>query len=108
MVINKSTTNNVVPILKLVYFLKIIANISVPPPDAPILNKMAALIAGKVTANINSNTGSSVIGPAIGINFSKKLSPTEVSKLTYMVLVPNFLPKKTNPNTIRIILIINV
>lgn len=70
------------PIGTLVYFFKIIAMISVPPPDAPILNKMAALSAGRKIAKISSNTGSVVSGALIGNNFSSADNPTDVNTLT--------------------------
>ena len=56
--------------------------ISVPPPDAPILNKMAALSAGRKIAKISSNTGSVVSGALIGNNFSSADNPTDVNTLT--------------------------
>ena len=58
------------PIGTLVYFFKIIAIISVPPPDAPMLNKMAALSAGRKIAKISSSTGSVVNGA-----FAKYVNP---------------------------------
>ena len=38
---NKSTINNALPILNLVYLLSILANISVPPVDAFVANAIA-------------------------------------------------------------------
>ena len=50
------------PISTLVYFLRIIAITSVPPLEAPILNKIAEPSAGNKIAKINSNNGSLVSG----------------------------------------------
>ena len=50
------------PISTFVYFLRIMAITSVPPLEAPILNKIAEPSAGNKIANINSNNGSLVSG----------------------------------------------
>ena len=80
--IPRSTTNSAAPIFIVVYFFKIIATISVPPPEAPILNSTAELKAGRTMAYINSSTGSSVSGPSIGNSRSARLSATDISTLT--------------------------
>ena len=52
-----SAYKSAVPILILVYFLKIAAIISVPPLDEPRLNNTAEAKAGKAIAKHSSNIG---------------------------------------------------
>lgn len=52
-----SAYNSAVPILTLVYFLKIAAIISVPPLEVPKLNRTAEAKAGKAIAKQSSNIG---------------------------------------------------
>ena len=105
---NKSTNKRTVPILKLVYFFSTIAIISVPPLEAPILNKMADPTAGRNTANTSSSKGSVVRGPVKGTSFSKMDRAADIKILAYTVLIPKLLPKKTNPITRRAMLAIRV
>ena len=72
----------------------VIAMISVPPPDAPILNKMAALSAGRKIAKISSNTGSVVSGALIGNNFSSADNQVIFQREAATILraVPEFPP----------------
>ena len=106
--INRSTRNSAPPIFSFVYFFKIMAIISVPPPEAPTLNKMAELAAGSTIAQISSSTGCEVSGADIGNHFSAALNPTDISTLTQTVLIPKLFPRKINPSTSSAILIINV
>ena len=53
----RSTTNSPMPMSTLLYFLRIIARISVPPPDASILNNTAEATAGRRIAKISSSIG---------------------------------------------------
>ncbi len=64
------------------YFFRIMAIMSVPPPEAPTLKRMALLTAGSTTAKISSSTGCVVSGPSMGAAHSRKLSPTEVRRET--------------------------
>ncbi len=104
----RSTQNSAAPIFNVVYFFRIIAIISVPPLDAPTLNRIAEPNAGSTTAYTSSSTGWFVIGPSIGNSTSATLRPTEVSRLTYTVFTPNPLPRKINPTTSSAIFRINV
>ena len=56
-VINRSESIRAGPILKLEYFFKIIAIISVPPLEDPILKRIAEPSAGSAIANITSSIG---------------------------------------------------
>ena len=87
------------------YFFIIMATISVPPLDAPILNRIAELNAGRAIAKISSSIGSLVNGSLKGKTCSRKLRPTDINTLTYVVIMPNPLPRKTNPSTSNNILI---
>ena len=49
-VIPRSTKNSAIPIFKVEYFFKIIAMISVPPPEALTLKRIAELNAGSTIA----------------------------------------------------------
>ena len=108
MTIPRSTRNSAPPMFSFVYFLRIMAIISVPPPDAPILNMIAALNAGSTIAYISSSTGCVVSGCSIGNHTSARLSPTDISTLTYTVRMPKLFPRKINPTTSSAILMINV
>ena len=57
-----STSMRTVPMLRLVYFLSIMAMISVPPLEAPRLKRMAVPTAGRKMANSSSSRGSVVSG----------------------------------------------
>lgn len=76
-VIRMSDTSNAFPISKLLYFLIIIAMISVPPLDEPILKRMAEPSAGSAIAKQSSNIVWSVRGWVIGQTRSKTESATE-------------------------------
>ena len=81
-VMRRSTTKRAEPMLKLVYFFRIMARISVPPPEAPMSKRMAALKAGRKIAKISSSTGWVVRGWDIGRIFSMPLKATDISTLT--------------------------
>lgn len=51
-VINASEINNALPMSKLEYFFRIIAMISVPPLEEPMLKRIADPSAGRAMANI--------------------------------------------------------
>ena len=57
MVMIISVTRSAFPMSKLEYFFKTIAMMSVPPLDAPILNRMALPSAGRAMAKHSSNIG---------------------------------------------------
>ena len=76
-VIRMSDMSNALPISKLLYFLIIIAIISVPPLDEPILKRMAEPSAGSAIAKQSSNIVWSVRGWVIGQTRSKTESATE-------------------------------
>lgn len=57
MVIAISETRSAFPMLRLEYFFMIMAIISVPPLDDPMLNKIADPKAGSAIANITSSIG---------------------------------------------------
>ena len=57
-----STSMSTVPMLKLVYFFRIMARMSVPPLEAPIWNRIALPKAGRKMAKRSSRTGSVVRG----------------------------------------------
>ena len=61
------------PISTLMYLCKIIATISVPPVDAPMLNTMPLARAGSATAKHSSSRVSSVKGRDMGNSFSNIL-----------------------------------
>ena len=77
----RSVKSKAFPILMLVYFFKIIATISVPPLEAPILNKSAEPTAGRKIPKASSRMTSSVRGCVIGQTFSKKDNPNDMSRL---------------------------
>ena len=60
--IKKFVISNALPILKELYFLIIMAMISVPPLEEPRLNKIDDPKDGSDTAKINSSIGWSVNG----------------------------------------------
>ena len=80
---------------------KIMAMISVPPLDAPMLNRIAEPMAGRKIAKISSSIGWSVMVPAIGIKRSSALKLKDISILEYTVLMPTSVPRNKNPSTRR-------
>ena len=76
-VINASEINNALPMSKLEYFFRIIAMISVPPLEEPMLKRIADPSAGRAMAKHNSSIGSSVKGECIGKSRSSTESETE-------------------------------
>ncbi len=80
--IARSTKKRAEPIFNEVCFLRIIARMSVPPPEASRLKKMAAAKEGSTMAKIISSTGSFVKGFSIGKRISAPHSKTEVRRLT--------------------------
>ena len=79
-VINASEINNALPMSKLEYFFRIIAMISVPPLEEPMLKRIADPSAGRAMAKHNSSIGSSVKGECIGKSRSSTESETELSR----------------------------
>ncbi len=80
-VISTSEINSARPTSVPVCFCTIIAMMSVPPEEAPILNRMAEPNEGRTTAKIKSSIGSSVTGWLIGKNFSRAETKTESATL---------------------------
>ena len=76
-----STSISTVPMFKLVCFFKIMAMMSVPPLEAPMLNRMALLMAGRKMANINSKSGSVVSGRSRGHTRSSTERPRDITTL---------------------------
>ena len=76
----KSDIKSDFPISKLVRLAKMSAMISVPPEDAPILNKMAEPAAGRMTAKQNSKNKSLVKGSVSGQIHSKAVINTDKAK----------------------------
>jgi len=74
-----STSISTVPIFMLVCFFMIMAMISVPPLDAPILNKIAVPMAGRKIANISSRSGSEVRGFVNGQIRSRRERLTDIT-----------------------------
>lgn len=74
-----STTRSAVPIFMLECAFKIMAMISVPPLDAPMLNKTADPTAGRKIAKISSSIGWSVMVPANGTKRSRALKLKDIS-----------------------------
>ena len=69
--IRPSLTKRALPISsRLVYFLSIIATISVPPLEALLLKSSAEPTAGSIIAKQSSRRGWSVKGVSMGKNFS--------------------------------------
>ena len=67
------------PMFMLVYFFKIMAMTSVPPEDAPMLNRIAEPIAGSIMANTSSSIGWSVRVPCIGTSASSACRLTDIT-----------------------------
>ena len=63
----------------LVYFFKIMAMTSVPPEDAPMLNRSAEPTAGSIMANTSSSIGWSVRVPCIGTRTSSACKLTDIT-----------------------------
>ena len=84
------------------------AIISVPPPEAFILKRIAEPNEGSTIAKINSSTGSLVSGADMGKKYSNRLSAPDMSTLTYTVLIPKPLPRNKNPTSNSAILMIKV
>lgn len=107
-VINASDTSRARPMSKLEYFFRIIAMISVPPLDAPILKRIAEPRAGRTIAKQSSSIGWSVKGSDIGYSLSMTDNAIERRMLQYAVFAANFLPKMIIPIKSRIILVIRL
>ena len=65
---------------------------SVPPEEAPRLNRIADPTAGSPTANISSSSGWDVIGPSIGQKISSSRSAPDISSEAYTVFTPKDFP----------------
>ena len=107
-VIKRSENIRAGPILKLEYFFKIIAIISVPPLELPMLNKIADPKAGSAIAKHSSRIGWSVNGSFIGQMRSRKESVNESKILQYAVFAANFLPRTIIPMIRSVILTIKL
>ena len=62
------------PTSMLVYLFRIIATMSVPPVEAPMLKTIALPMAGRITAKQSSRKVSEVIGPDRGKAISHRLT----------------------------------
>ena len=98
-VMSRSLSSSAPPMSALVCFFTIIATMSVPPEDAPMLNSTAELNAGSATAKSRSSMGWVVSGSWIGQISSITERETDKSRLEYTVLMPNERPKKQKPTT---------
>ena len=90
------------------YFFRIMATMSVPPLEAPMLNMIAELMPGMAMAKISSRTGWSVSGPDMGNSFSAADSATDIRTLIYTVFTPKPFPRNRNPSTSSAILMIKL
>ena len=79
--ITQSLIKRAFPISILLYFLTIMAMISVPPVDALILKRMADPTAGSPTAKKSSSSGSSVNGAFIGCTRSSTQTMPDIKML---------------------------
>ena len=86
----------------------IMAIISVPPLEAPILNRIAVPIAGRKIANISSRSGSVVRGCVMGYILSSTERLTDMTTVAYTVFKPKLLPRKIKPRTRSAIFIMDV
>ena len=77
----RSANKSAVPIFMLECAFKIMAMMSVPPLEAPMLNRIADPIAGRKIAKISSSIGWSVMVPVIGIKRSSALKLNDMSML---------------------------
>ena len=96
------------PISKLEYFLRIMATMSVPPLEAPILKRMAEPRAGSTIAKHSSSIGWSVKGWSMGKKRSIAERATERRILQYAVLAAKPFPRMIRPINRRIMLIIRL
>ena len=76
-VMKKSVARRAFPMSALVYFFMIMAMISVPPLEAPMLNRIADPTAGRAMANASSRRGWSVSGCYIGQIRSRRDNVTD-------------------------------
>ena len=106
--ISRSTASKAVPIFIEVYFFRIMATMSVPPLEAPMLNMIAELMPGMAMAKISSRTGWSVSGPDMGNSFSAADSATDIRTLIYTVFTPKPFPRNRNPSTSSAMLMIKL
>lgn len=107
-VIMQLVASNAFPMSNEVYFRRIIAIISVPPLEAPILKRIAEPMAGRMIAKHNSNTGWSVNGASSGCTHSKIEIVTDSRMLQYAVLAIKDFPKKKVPITSKVRLTIKL
>ena len=103
-----STNISTVPMFMLEYFFKIMAMMSVPPLDAPILKRIAVPTAGRKMANISSRSGWLVSGALNGQKRSRSDKLTDMTMVAYTVFNPKPLPRNKNPNSRRAVLVTDV
>ena len=103
-----STNISTVPMFMLEYFFKIMAMMSVPPLDAPILKRIAVPTAGRKMANISSKSGWLVSGALNGQKRSRSDKLTDMTMVAYTVFNPKPLPRNKNPNSRRAVLVTDV
>ncbi len=77
----QSLMKSAFPMSTLLYFFTIIAMMSVPPVDAPILKRIAEPTAGRPTAKKSSSSGSSVKGASIGCMRSNPQTILDINML---------------------------
>ena len=95
--ISRSTASKAVPIFIEVYFFRIMATMSVPPLEAPMLNMIAGADARNGNGKISSRTGWSVSGPDMETAFSAADSATDIRTLIYTVFTPKPFPETEIP-----------
>ena len=106
--IKKFVISNAFPMLKELYFLIIMAIMSVPPLEDPRLNRIEDPKDGRDTAKMNSSIGWSVNGCAIGKRYSKIEIPNESTMLQYAVFAITDLPRTKTPRRRRAMLAIRL
>ena len=93
----QSADISALPIFIEVYFLRRTASMSVPPDEAPMLNKIALPTAGKKIAYTSSIIVSFVTGPLSGTIYSSPCREKDISNEQYTVFIPNSFPRKIKP-----------
>lgn len=84
--------SSAMPIFREVYFLRIMATMSVPPLEASRLKRMAEPTAGSPTAKRSSISGWEVSGAERGITISSPRRRKDISRDEYTVRMPKLLP----------------
>ena len=98
-VIRTSTYSSALPMSMLVYFLRIMARMSVPPVELSRLNRMAAPREGRITAKNSSSIFWFVRGWVMGYSHSSPASMAENSSVQKMVRMPKPRFRNTKPKT---------